>query len=112
MGNCFDRSPERHRDDVNECPMNAESGIFVGQADLKREALIGKKNYNGVIETIPYTFVIASLRSRRGNLNKPANNWLVEVMRLLRRLGLDCLRREPAATRNDITNKDSDDNRI
>jgi hypothetical protein len=32
-------------------PAEVESGFFVGQADLKREALIGKKKLDGVIET-------------------------------------------------------------
>jgi len=36
---------------LNECPLKVESGFFVGQADLKREALIGKKKLDGVIET-------------------------------------------------------------
>jgi len=28
---------------LNERPLNVKSGFFVGRADLKREALIGKK---------------------------------------------------------------------
>jgi len=36
-------------------PAVSESGFFVGRADLKREALIGKKKLNGVIETSRYT---------------------------------------------------------
>ena len=36
---------------LNECPMEVESGFFVGQAELKSEALIGKKKWYGVIET-------------------------------------------------------------
>jgi hypothetical protein len=31
--------------------MNVASGFFVGKADLQRDALIGKKKFNGVIET-------------------------------------------------------------
>jgi hypothetical protein len=31
--------------------MEVASGFFVGKADLKREALVGKKKFYGVIET-------------------------------------------------------------
>jgi hypothetical protein len=33
-------------------PAVRESGFFVGQANLEREALIGKKKLGGVIETV------------------------------------------------------------
>jgi hypothetical protein len=39
--------------------MNVASGFFVGKADLQRKALIGKKEFNGVIETFRILGVIA-----------------------------------------------------
>src|SRR6266498_4486604 len=47
-------------------PAVSESGFFVRRADLKREALIGKKKFYGVIETILYHM---SLRPSGSNLD-------------------------------------------
>jgi hypothetical protein len=49
FGNCFETPPVI----PGRCehgPLNVASGFFVGKADLQREALIGKKKFNGVIE--------------------------------------------------------------
>ena len=59
---------------LNECPMKFGRAFLLRgerpKAELKSEALIGKKKWYGVIETIHYISVIASLRSRRGNTCK------------------------------------------
>jgi hypothetical protein len=68
--------------------MNVESGFFVGQADLKREALIGKQNCNGVIETI---IIHMSLRGGRSPTKQSAT--LLELASL------------PMVARNDIIRK-------